>query len=452
MPRILVVGGGYAGFYTAWRLEKILRRGEADITVVDPRPYMTYQPFLPEVASGSVEARHAAVSLRRHLRRSRIIAGMVTEIDHQNTTVTIRPGAGHEFQLEYDIIVVTAGAVTRKYPIPGADQQAIGLKHVEEAVAIRDRLLVSFDRASTLPPGPERTRLLTVTFVGGGFAGVEGFGELLSLGTSLLGLYPELNQNDLNFHLVEALPRILPEVSERTAKWVVRSLQGRGGKIHLNTLLVSAVDGHLVLSTGEDFDSGLLVWTSGNAANPVVAKHTDLPVDGRGLLLVRADLQVGTAESPVPNAWGAGDDASVPDLALPKPGRTVPNAQHAVRQGKHLAKNIAAALRGERLTNYVHANLGVVATLGLGKGVFQSGRIVVKGFPAWLMHRGYHLLAVPSWERKIRILATWLPALFFGRDIVSLEAVQNPRNAFVTGGTPASTGSSASNLPQPEGN
>ncbi|MET0967215.1 MAG: NAD(P)/FAD-dependent oxidoreductase [Nakamurella sp.] len=439
MPRILVVGGGYAGFYAAWRLEKLLRRGEADITVVDPRPYMTYQPFLPEVASGSVEARHAAVSLRRHLKRSRIIAGMVTAIDHQHKTVDIRPGAGRDFQLHYDIIVVTAGAVTRKYPIPGADEQAIGLKHVEEAVAIRDRLLVSFDRASTLPRGPERTRLLTVTFVGGGFAGVEGFGELLSLGTSLLRLYPELNADDLNFRLVEALPRILPEVSERTAKWVVRSLQKRGGTIHLNTLLVSANDGHLVLSTGEEFDSGLLVWTAGNAANPVVAKHTDLPVDERGLLRVRADLRVGTADSPVPDAWGAGDDASVPDLALPKPGRTVPNAQHAVRQGKHLAKNIVATLRAEPVTDYVHANLGVVATLGLGKGVFQSGRIVVKGFPAWLMHRGYHLLAVPSWERKIRILATWLPALFFGRDIVSLEAVQNPRNAFVTGGTPVKT-------------
>jgi NADH dehydrogenase len=359
---------------------------------------------------------------------------MVTAIDHEHKTVAVRPAAGEDFDLSYDIIVVTAGAVTRHYPIPGADQLAIGLKHAEEAVAIRDRLLVSFDRASTLPPGPERTRLLTVTFVGGGFAGVEGFGELLSLGTALLKLYPELTAEDLHFRLVEALPRILPEVSERTAKWVVRSLQKRGGRIHLNTLLVSALDGHLVLSTGEEFDTGLLVWTAGNAANPVVAKHTDLPVDERGLLRVRADLRVGSADSVIPDAWGAGDDASVPDLALSKPGRTVPNAQHAVRQGKHLAKNIAATLRGEALTDYVHANLGVVATLGLGKGVFQSGRIVVKGFPAWVMHRGYHLLAVPSWERKIRILAVWLPALFYGRDIVSLEAVQRPRDAFVSGG------------------
>src|SRR5690348_2988538 len=161
MRTILVVGGGYAGFYTAWKLEKKLRRGEARVVVVDPRPYMTYQPFLPEVVAGSVEARHAAVSLRRHLRRTRLITGAVTRIDHASRTVTVRPPVGPEFPLDYDIIVVTAGAVTRKLAVPGVADQAIGMKHVEEAVAIRDRLLTAFDQAATLPPGPERQRLLT---------------------------------------------------------------------------------------------------------------------------------------------------------------------------------------------------------------------------------------------------------------------------------------------------
>ncbi len=189
MREILIVGGGYAGFYTAWGLEKKLGRGEAHVTVVDPRPYMTYQPFLPEVVAGSVEARHAAVSLRRHLQRTRLIAGTVTEIRDSERTVTVRPESGADYQLNYDILVVTAGAVTRTFPIPGLSEEAIGLKHVEEAVAIRDRLLTSFDRAATLPRGPERRKLLTVTFVGGGFAGVEGFGELLSLATALLKHY-----------------------------------------------------------------------------------------------------------------------------------------------------------------------------------------------------------------------------------------------------------------------
>lgn len=437
MREILIVGGGYAGFYTAWGLEKSLRVDEARVTVVDPRPYMTYQPFLPEVTAGSVEARHAAVSLRRHLRRTRLVAGSVTEIRHADRAVTVRPADGSDYELVYDILVVTAGAVTRTFPIPGVAQRAIGLKHVEEAVAIRDRLLTAFDQAASLPPGAERRKLLTVTFVGGGFSGVEGFGELLSLATAMLKHYPELGPEDLSFHLVEARDRILPEVSDRPGEWVVRSLERRGAHVHLNTRLLSAVDGHVVLSTGEEFDSELLVWTAGNASNPVVHNHTDLPVDERGLLVVRPDLRVGTDSEPLPDVWAAGDDAAVPDLALPIPGaRTVPNAQHAVRQGKRLAKNIVAHLRGGRIRDYRHGSLGVVATLGLGRGIFQYRSIVIKGLPAWLMHRGYHVLAVPTWERKVRVLTVWLTAALFGRDLVSLASVQHPRDAFVTNADP----------------
>lgn len=436
MHRILIVGGGYAGFYTAWKLEKKLRKGEAEVTIVDPRPYMTYQPFLPEVTAGSVEARHAAVSLRAHLRRTTVIAGSVTRIDHERKRVSVRPLEGEDREIEYDVVVVTAGAVTRTFPIPGIADEAIGLKHVEEAVAIRDRLLTAFDRASVLEPGPERNRLLTVTFVGGGFSGVEGFGELLSLATALLKSYPELRFSDLSFHLIEAQGRILPEVTDEPGQWVVRTLEERGAHVHLNTQLVSAENGHIVLSTGDEFDSELLVWTAGNAANPVIARHTDLPVDERGLLMVRSDLRIGTDEAPVADAWAAGDNAAVPDLASPEPGaRTVPNAQHAVRQGKHLASNLIASLRGLPTKSYEHHSLGVVATLGLGHGIFQYRRLVIKGLLAWIMHRGYHVLAVPTWERKSRVLLVWLTAVVWGRDIVSLLSVQHPRDAFTAGGT-----------------
>ncbi|MEU4422201.1 NAD(P)/FAD-dependent oxidoreductase [Actinoplanes sp. NPDC024001] len=435
MRTILVVGGGYAGFYTAWKLEKKLRRDEARVVVVDPRPYMTYQPFLPEVLAGSVEARHAAVSHRRHLRHTRLVPGRVVALDHAHRTATVRPVEGPEYELSYDIVVVTAGAVSRKLAIPGVAEQAIGLKHVEEAVAIRDRLLTAFDRAATLPPGPQRRRLLTVTFVGGGFSGVEGIGELLSLATAMIRKYPELDRDELSFHLVEARDRILPEVTDEPGRWVVRHLEKRGAHVHLGAQLVSAEDGHVVLSTGEEFDSDLIVWTAGNGANPMVRSHTDLPVDGRGMLLVRTDLRVGTETEPVPDAWGAGDDAAIPDLAMPGTA-TVPNAQHAVRQGKLLASNIVATLRGREPRHYKHHSLGTVATLGLGRGIFQYRRIVIKGLPAWLMHRGYHVLAVPSWERKVRVLAVWLTAALYGRDIVSLASVQDPRREFVTGGEP----------------
>ncbi|MBE1491076.1 NAD(P)/FAD-dependent oxidoreductase [Plantactinospora soyae] len=441
MRRILIVGGGYAGFYTAWRLEKKLRRSSAEVTLVDPRPYMTYQPFLPEVAAGSVEARHVAVSLRGHLRRTSIIAGSVTSIDHAHRTATVRLPGGPDRRIDYDTIVVTAGAVTRTFAIPGVAEDAIGLKHVEEAVAIRDRLLTAFERAAALPPGPDRRRLLTVTVVGGGFTGVEGFGELLSLATALLASYPELTLPDLAFHLVEADGRVLPEVTDDVARWVVRHLERRGAHVHLDTQLVSAVDGHIVLSTGEKYDNELLIWTAGNAANPIVATHTDLPSDDQGQLRVRADLRIGTDDAPIPDAWAAGDNAAVPDLTSPVSGtRTMPNAQHAVRQGKRLAANIVADLNGRRVKPYRHHSLGVVATLGLGHGVFQYRRLVVKGLPAWLMHRGYHVLAVPTWERKIRVLLVWLSALLFGRDTVSMAAVQHPRAAFAAAGTPGPAG------------
>ncbi|MET4582885.1 NADH dehydrogenase [Conyzicola nivalis] len=431
MRRIVIVGGGYAGFYTAWNLEKRLRRGEAEVVVIDPLPYMTYQPFLPEVMAGSVEPRHALVSLRRHLHRTELLSARVTRIDHARKTVTVQPAVGDDYDLDYDLVVVTAGAVTRTFPIPGVQSEAIGLKTIEEAVAVRDRLLANFDRAAALEPGPERRRLLTATFVGGGFAGVEGFGELLSLASALLDSYPELSFDELDFRLVEAQGRILPEVSEKTGRWVVDSLEDRGGRVHLNTQLVSALDGHVVLSTGEEFDSDLIVWTAGTAANPVVARHTDLPVDDRGRLLVGADLRVRDAGEIVVDAWGAGDNAAVPDVSRNAArSTTVPNAQHAVRQGKRLAKNLAASLRGEAPRDYVHANLGVVATLGLYTGVFQSGPFVVKGFIAWVMHRGYHVLAVPTWERKVRVLAAWILSFVLGRDIVSLEQTQHPRDAF----------------------
>lgn len=437
MRRILIVGGGYAGFYVAWQLEKKLAAGEAELVIVDPRPYMTYQPFLPEVCAGSIEARHAAVSLRGHLRRTRIVAGEVTGIEHARKRVAIRPTDGPDFDLAYDVIVVTAGAVTRKLPVPGLAEVAIGMKHVEEAVAIRDRLITAFDRASVLPPGHARNQLLTFVFVGGGFSGIEGFGEVLSLATALLKSYGEIRFSELAFHLVEASAHILPEVTEGPEQWVIRSLRERGAHVHLASQLMSAEGGHMMLSTGVEFDANFVVWTAGNAANPVIATHTDFPIDERGRIIVRADLRIGTDSAPVVDAWAAGDNAAVPDLSAQTPAAlSVPNAQHAVRQGKRLASNVAASLHGKPARDYRHKSLGVVATLGLGRGIFQYKRLVIKGPVAWLMHRGYHVLAIPTWERKIRVLAVWLTAIFAGRDIVSLLSVQDPRDAFVSGGVP----------------
>ena len=440
MRRILISGGGYAGFYTAWKLEKKLRRGEAEVTVVDPRPYMTYQPFLPEVAAGSIDPRHAVVPLRRHLRRTRVIAGKVSSIDHAARTTTVVTNAGAIARLEYDVVVVTAGAIPSAPPVPGIAEEAIGLKTVEEAAAVRDRLLTHFDRAAGLPPGPERDRLLTVVVIGAGYAGVEAFGELLSLATALLRRYPEIRREDLHFHLVELAGRILPEVSLESSRWVIGHLTARGARIHLETTVTSAVGGVVELSTGEVLESDLILWTAGVKPSPLLL-DTDLPVDARGRLRVRADLRVVDDHGVVVrDAWGAGDVAAVPDLTGGGvDGYTVPNAQHAVRQGKLLAANLVADLRGRQPREYVHHDLGSVATLGLGTGVFQSGPIAVRGFPAWVMHRGYHVLAVPGWERKWRVLVNWVLNFLLGRELASQEASTRPRAAFEEATRPDST-------------
>ncbi len=431
VPKILIVGGGYAGFYTAWKLEKHLRKGEAEVTIVDPLPYMTYQPFLPEVAAGSIEARHSVVALRRHLKRTTVVTAKVTGIDHANRTATITPDQGEPWQESYDQIVVTAGAVSRTFPIPGIADNAIGLKTIEEAVAIRDRLMSNFDKASVLPPGPERDRLLTVIVVGGGFAGIEVFAELRSLASALLKDYPQLRFEDTHFHLIEAMSRIMPEVSLPTSEWVLKNLATRGANVHLDTQVTGAVNGNIELSTGDVLPSDLIIWTAGVMANPTVVRGSDLPVEERGRIRTRPDLRVGTEEEIVEGAWAAGDVSAVPDLTgAGVGGYCVPNAQHAVRQAKLLARNLTAVLRGELPQEYIHHNLGAVAGLGLYVGVFQSGKIALKGFIAWLAHRGYHGLAMPSWERKWRVLWGWWNNFWLGRDMVNLSTVQNPRYVF----------------------
>lgn len=431
MRKILIIGGGYAGFYTAWRLEKYMRQGEAEVTLVDPLPYMTYQPFLPEVLAGSIEPRHSVIVHRRHLKKTRMITAKVTYLHHGSRTASLVFADGRTARKTYDIVIVTGGAVTRVIPIPGIADRAIGVKNVEEAVLIRDAILHNIDAAAALPPGPEREKLLTVVLVGGGYAGIEAFGELRSLVTATLKKYPELTLNETHFHLIQATNRILPEVSEETSRWVLRHLARRHATVHLSTQVTSAADRHITLSTGETLNAGLLIWAAGVIANPLITRNTDLPVDDRGRLIARADLRIGTTDAPIPDAWTAGDNAAIPDLTGGGVGGyTVPNAQHAIRQAKLLAKNVRDTLRGGEAREYSHRNLGAVATLGLGSGVFQSGPVVIKGFPAWLIHRGYHVLAIPTWERKWRVIWGWWNNLWLGRDTAGLRGLDTPRGAF----------------------
>ncbi|MFM1845270.1 MAG: hypothetical protein RI917_588 [Actinomycetota bacterium] len=434
--KILIIGGGYAGFYTAWKLEKLLKPGEAEVTLVDPLPYMTYQPFLPEVAAGSIEARHVVVSHRQHLRKTKLITGRMTQVTHKTKKATVEVDDGKTMTLSYDQIVMTAGAVTRTFPIEGIAEYAIGMKTVEEAVEVRNKLFGNFQRAALLPKSsPLRKKLLTLIVVGGGFAGVEAFAELRSTATALLRYYPEIDFDEVQFHLIEAMGRIMPEVSEKTATQVVANLEKRAAHIHLNTQVVSAKDGKVKLSTGEVFETNIIIWTAGVAAAPV-AKNCDFPLDARLRITANPKLQIIDGDKVIKNAWTLGDISAVPDLSGGGVGGfCVPNAQHAVRQAKLLAKNIAASLRGEQLRDYRWKTIGAVAGLGIGIGAIKVGNFGMIGFFPWLAHRGYHGLAMPTWERKIRVISGWIWNAILGRDLVGIEATKNPRLFFETWAT-----------------
>jgi NADH dehydrogenase len=385
---------------------------------------MTYQPFLPEAAAGSVEARHVVVPLRRVLRRCEVLNGRLVGLDHGRRLATVQPTRGPALELTYDVVVVALGSVARTLPIPGLAEQGIGFKQVEEAISLRNQVLEKLDVASSVTDRAAREALLTFVFVGGGYAGIEALAELEDMASYATRYYPTLSSKELRFVLVEATERILPEVGEDLGRYTVDELRKRGIDVRLGTRLESCVGGHVVLSDGDRFDAETLVWTAGVKASPALAS-TDLPLDERGRVRCRADLRVEGLDG----AWSAGDCAAVPDLA--NPGRLCsPSAQHAVRQGRQLGENIALVLAGREPHAYVHKHAGSVASLGLHKGVAQVYGVKLRGWPAWAMHRTYHVSRVPTLNRKVRVVLEWTLALFFRREVVSLGSIENPRGEF----------------------
>ncbi|MFJ7242972.1 NAD(P)/FAD-dependent oxidoreductase [Streptomyces olivaceus] len=442
--RILVVGGGYVGMYTALRLQRNLKaelaRGEAEITVVTPDPYMTYQPFLPEAAAGSISPRHVVVPLRRVLGQCDVVIGEVHTIDHTTRTATVTTLATGEEKsgarrLTYDELVLAPGSVSRTLPVPGLADHGVGFKTVEEAIGLRNHVLEQMDIASSTRDPAIRDAALTFVFVGGGYAGVEALGELEDMARYAARYYHNVTPDDMRWILVEASDRILPEVGEELGRYTVTELRRRNIDVRLETRLDSCADRVAVLSDGSRFPTRTVVWTAGVKPHPVVAA-TDLPLDDRGRLTCTAHLSVDGA----PHAWAAGDAAAVPDVTAAEPGRhCAPNAQHAVRQAKVLGDNVAHALRGEPLDTYAHRYAGSVASLGFHKGVAHVYGRKLKGYPAWFMHRAYHLSRVPTVNRKARVLAEWVIAGLFKREIVSLGSLEHPRAEFelAAGGKPS---------------
>lgn len=445
--RIVVVGGGYVGMYAALRLQRKLRRGQASVTVIDPQPHMTYQPFLAEAAGGSIEPRHVVVPLRVVLRHCHVLTARVTGVDHASRTVTVEVPDGRVEHLDYDILIMAPGSVSRTLPIPGLAECGIGFKTIGEAIFLRNHVLSRLDAAASTIDQGVRRKLLTFVVIGGGYAGIELLAELEDMARYATRYDENIEPSDLRWVLVEAASRVMPEVSPKMGVYTVERLIERGIEVFLETKVTSVTGGHVVLDDGTEFDADTIVWTAGVRANPLL-QRTDLPLTERGALRCTAALQV----EGHPDVFAAGDCAAVPDLSRIKENpdaTTSPSAQHAVRQAKVLADNVLAHLDGRPLRDYVHGYAGSVASLGLYKGVAEIYGIKLKGYLAWFMHRTYHVSRMPTINRKVRVLADWTLALLFRREIVSLGQIHDPKAEFARAASSAAPAGAVGPPPPP---
>ena len=404
----LVLGGGFAGGYVARLL------GKRGATIVSPENFMLYTPMLPEAASGTLEPRHVVVPLRMMCPHAELLLGRATELDAERRRVQVETDEGIT-SLHYDELVVALGAVSRTLPIPGLAEHALGFKTLADAIHLRNHVLRRLEAAAAAPSEGQRRRELTFVFVGAGYAGVEALAELADLVRDALRYYPSLRSAEQHWVLVDAAPKILPEIPSGLGDYAARQLERRGVDIRVKTTLTEVEPHAAVLSDGERILTSTVVWTAGVRANPL-NERLGLPLDERGRIKVDATLRI----EGVPNAWALGDGARVPNLATP--GQfDPPTCQHALRQSRRLVKN----LQGEPAA-YRYRMLGQVATLGRYKGIAQIPGARLRGFPGWFVTRTYHLYQLPLLTRKLRVVVDWTTALFFRRDIAELGMLGHP--------------------------
>jgi NADH dehydrogenase len=420
--RILVVGAGFGGLYAAMGLRRAVQLGHR-VIVVNPENFMQYQPFLPEVASGTIDPRAVVVPLRTVLRHCEVLIGEVERVGHDERTAHVRLADGRRVAIGYDVVVLAPGSWSRVLPIPGLAEQGAGFKTVQEAIWLRNHVLSRLDVAAATDDPELRRAAMTFVFVGGGYAGVEALGELEDLARDALESYPGLRPDQMRWTLVEAAGSILPEIDSGLADYALDRLRARGIEVRLHTLLESAEGGTLRLSDGQVFRSDTLVWTAGVKPSPL-ASESGFPVDDSGRVRTDAYLRVEGVE----DAWASGDAAAVPDRLAG--GVMPPTAQHGMRQGKRLASNLVAVLEGRTPEPFDYRGIGAVVSLGRYKGVAVIRGVRLRGFPAWFAHRSYHLYAMPTLTRKVKIAADWTVALLFPRDLAQLGSLEHPREPF----------------------
>jgi NADH dehydrogenase len=405
----LVVGGGFAGAYVARLL------GKRGATIVNPDNFMVYTPLLPEAAAGTLEPRHVVVPVRQMCPHAELLLGVARERDPDARTV-VADTLGGTFEIGYERLVVALGAIPRTFAIPGLAEHGHGFKDVADAIALRNHLLRSLESAAARLDPVEAERDLGFVFVGAGYAGVEALAELEDLARDAVRRsYPTLRGVRQRWVLVDAAPRILAEIPQKLGEYTHHYLERRGIEIHVGATLESFDEREAVLSDGTLVPARTLVWAAGVRASPDL-ERLGLPLDERGRVIVGPTLQVEGSD----DVWALGDGAAVPNARTP--GRVdPPTCQHALRQARRLAKNLTRPPKP-----YGYRMLGQVATLGRYKGIAELPGLQLRGFLGWFVARTYHLYALPTFRRKVRVVTDWTVSLFFRRDIVELSALGRP--------------------------
>ena len=418
--KILILGGGFGGFYTALQLEnELAKRTDIEVTLVNRENFFLFTPMLHEVAAADLDLAHIVNPFRKMLRRVNFFNGTVEKIDLRSKTVLVHHGEElHHHELEYDHLVLGLGGITNFFDLPGLEKRALTMKSLGDAIYLRNRMVANLEEADFECFLERRQNLLTYVVAGGGFAGVETIASMNDFLRSAIRFYPHLSEEMLRIVLVHPGSVILPELGEKLGLYTQRKLSERKVEIRVNTKVSGISDVGIRLTDGTSIDSSTLVWTAGVSPNPLL---NELPCDKeRGKLKVNAFMEV----EGWPGIWSLGDCAIVPD---PKTGKSYPpTAQHALREGKVLAHNLLASIRGGSKKQFSFSTIGLLASIGRRTGVANILGMNFSGFIAWWMWRTIYLSKLPGLEKKIRVALDWTLDLLFTKDLVQFLTLRSP--------------------------